>query len=35
MDEDGAALIVHEAGDSYRAEAESGGRLACGVIEAM
>jgi superoxide dismutase, Cu-Zn family len=34
MDADGAALIVHEAGDSYRAEARSGGRLACGVIEA-
>ena len=35
MDEDGAALIVHEAGDSYRSEAGSGGRLACGEIEAM
>jgi Cu-Zn family superoxide dismutase len=35
MDEDGAAFIVHEAGDSYEAEAGSGGRLACGVIEAM
>ena len=35
MDEDGAALIVHEAGDTYQAEAGSGGRLACGVIEGM
>lgn len=34
MDEDGAAVIVHELGDSYRADAGSGGRLACGVIEA-
>ena len=35
MDEDGAAFIVHEAGDSYQSEAGSGGRLACGVIEGM
>jgi superoxide dismutase, Cu-Zn family len=35
MDEDGAAFIVHEAGDSYESEAGSGGRLACGVIELM
>ena len=35
MDDDGAAVIVHEAGDSYEAEAGSGGRLACGVIERM
>lgn len=34
-DEDGSAVIIHEAGDSYHAEAGSGGRLACGVIEGM
>jgi superoxide dismutase, Cu-Zn family len=35
MDEDGAAFIVHEGGDSYQEEAGSGAPLACGEIEAM
>ena len=35
MDGDGSAIIVHESPDSYMQEAGAGGRIACGVIEAM
>ena len=31
-DGDGAAIIIHEKGDSYGADAGAGGRVACGVI---
>lgn len=34
LDEDGAAVIVHEFADTYGDEAGAGGRVACGVIEA-
>ena len=33
LDEDGSALILHAAPDSYGAEAGAGDRIACGVIE--
>ena len=32
FDGDGSAIIVHEKGDTYGAEAGAGGRVACGVI---
>ncbi len=32
MDGDGTAIIIHEKGDSYGADAGAGGRVACGVI---
>lgn len=34
LDEDGAAVIVHEFADTYGEDAGAGGRVACGVIEA-
>lgn len=34
LDEDGAAIIIHENPDSYGKDAGAGGRIACGVIEA-
>ena len=33
FDADGSAIIVHEKGDTYGADAGAGGRVACGVIE--
>ena len=33
FDSDGSAIIVHEKGDTYGADAGAGGRVACGVIE--
>ena len=33
LDADGGAVVIHANPDSYGAEAGSGGRLACGVIE--
>lgn len=35
MDDDGSAVIVHESPDTYEADAGAGGRIGCGVIEAM
>ena len=35
LDDDGAAFILHEDLDSYEQEASAGGRLACGVVEAL
>ena len=32
MDGDGTAIIIHEKGDTYGADAGAGGRVACGVI---
>ena len=32
FDADGSAVIIHEKGDSYGADAGAGGRVACGVI---
>ena len=32
FDADGSAIIVHEKGDTYGADAGAGGRVACGVI---
>jgi Cu-Zn family superoxide dismutase len=33
LDDDGAALIVHEGTDSYGETAGAGGRIACGTVE--
>lgn len=35
LDEDGSAILIHETADDYRTDpsGESGGRIACGVIE--
>ena len=33
FDSDGSAIIVHEKGDTYGADAGAGGRVACGVID--
>ena len=35
LDEDGAALVIHEGADDYRSQPSgaAGGRIACGVIE--
>jgi Cu-Zn family superoxide dismutase len=33
FDDDGAALIVHAATDTYEGDADAGDRIACGVIE--
>lgn len=35
LDDDGAAVIVHEFADTYGEDAGAGGRVACGVIEAQ
>ncbi|MXX99702.1 MAG: superoxide dismutase family protein [Chloroflexi bacterium] len=32
FDEDGSAIIVHEKGDTYGADAGAGGRVGCGVV---
>lgn len=33
LDDNGAAIVVHENPDDYRSEDSAGGRIACGVIE--
>jgi Cu-Zn family superoxide dismutase len=37
MDEDGAAIVIHAAGDDYKTDpsGNSGARIACGVFQAM
>lgn len=37
LDEDGAALVIHEGADDYRSQpaGAAGGRIACGVIEEL